>query len=1725
MDEKIISQFIEQQFPEIYREEGPFLIEFLKQYYAWLESDSVSPVYQARRHMSNHDIDTTVDQFLIYYKEKYLKNIQINTATNTKRLIKNAIDLYRSKGSENAIKLFFDLIFSAESDVYYPGTDVFRLSNATWTIPYYLEVTSSPINRLLVGRAVEGLNSGAQGFVEKLVRRKVKNYFVEILYVSAVTGTFETGEIVKLIGNTTTPIGEFPTIIGSLTNLTIEDGGTGFAKGDVVTLTSRTGEQGVGLVTELEAITGVVDFTLEDGGWGYSVNTEVHVSEKVLGLANAHIRDSSNNSLEGRILHVYQPTANVQWYNNTAFFGTGNTVFNYYANGTLIGSSRIISAEYGTNTTTNFFLLNNLTGNNYMDPAQPYYYTAGNTASFQVQNAGWVDTTASGDVVGMSSNVAVTCVGNSALFSVGDTAYQISSNNLVYASSLVKEIIQNTTNIFTLKVTNLDGLFLTNQKIVSTLSGGTANISSAAYDLGLDNISGNFSIANGNVIVDTGNTSLWNASVTTTSFGAGANTGIDTDFLNAETVSLCTTFIRDHLAAVPNNNINATSYGTDLHNANLTNMSLANAFTFVSKTIGTIAGLENENPGLGYSYAPFVNVIDPLVAPLDKRDFVIRFSSSTGVFANGELVTQALNGAKGTVKFANTTEVHLRRLTFDDRWTVGNSSNSYLMIGTASGVSAYPSEVTYDTDGIAGHNAIISTEVESSNSAVTSLKVTDSGFAFRDGDEVTFTSEDGLRSGLATASVVTMGHGSGFYKSTASQLSSNKYLYDGEYYQDFSYEIRSPITVSRYADMLKSVLHVSGTKAFSALVKNSVVGSENAVMESSVLQANTANTGGGGGGGGIGGNTAPMLFQVSGFDTSFANFTADNSTQRFTYPQVAVDTNGSVIVGGVLSNQAVLSKYDSVGAVIFQKHLTDWDVIAGVSVDLSDDSIYAIATSGSNSFVVKFDTNGALVWSKQLTSVSLAGCYFANNTFYVTGWINDTSSFAVTFKYDTSGNVSWQRTFGDATHAQDVFGGYSIYADSSGTVYVGYQLGNSDTYGVIVYDASGTELWSKVVSTGSSDYLWPVVTADDNGDVYVATNDFDFSNMLISKIAADGSSLLWQKRIYLGDGSNWYYEVSQPTLLCNGTDVYLFAHTSTYAFSSMIVIKLDPATGGQLNCRYITDDGQNGYESLYSSKACLAGNNIIVTSDDMYNTVDRFQYLGIARIPLETTDPVQFTNQKLGVSSPTEVFYQPVFVTTTHTMDDATTNHGLAENTHSSTISNNVPTIVSYSNTNWAESTTILGAETSYSGNNWLRLYGEETANFDFRTVGFFDNASDSSGTVCIGYDESYPNNYSMITKFNSSGSIVWQEKIAGPASAWDDWNILVDPSDSAIYAVGTDNFSQKVTVFKFDTNGSQIWQRTYTGMFTHGGMAMDSTYLYIGGSTFSTPDMTVVKVLKSNGTISAQATSISTGGQIVRNVAIASDGGVLVLMRNSVGQDMILMKMNAALTSITWQRLIADSSELEGAKILVSGTDIYVVADGYGVTSPNSIVILKYNSSGVLQFSRYWNGINGTFASGPNNNSKGAVLLNNNIYVKAAANHDVGPGQTNRSADIALLKFDLTGAFVWGSCVSGGGENDDRAFGISTDGTDIYMSGTFQVDNNLAFIMRVTQNGLAPGVYGGHWTVRNWPMTEQTVSLTDSAASLTALSDPGFTDAASSYAVTTNSGLQVWATPLGEGA
>jgi hypothetical protein len=157
-----------------------------------------------------------------------------------------------------------------------------------------------------------------------------------------------------------------------------------------------------------------------------------------------------------------------------------------------------------------------------------------------------------------------------------------------------------------------------------------------------------------------------------------------------------------------------------------------------------------------------------------------------------------------------------KRITFENTWLPNEP-----MIGEVSGAEADVIGVTEDITELypIGLNADITANVVTSDGEVTALQVIDSGFAYSNAEIVDFVSEDNLRAG--TAKMVLDGHGLGigYYRSSKGFLSDDIYVHDGDYYQEYSYEILSKISVDRYADMFKKVMHMAGTKFFgSALI-------------------------------------------------------------------------------------------------------------------------------------------------------------------------------------------------------------------------------------------------------------------------------------------------------------------------------------------------------------------------------------------------------------------------------------------------------------------------------------------------------------------------------------------------------------------------------------------------------------------------------------------------------------------------------------------------------------------------------------------------------------------------------------------------------------------------------------------------------------------------------------------------------------------------------------------
>lgn len=268
--EEYISPLVQGQFPSFYKEEGPLFLLFAEEYYKWLETrtytnngavkDGGYVMAYARNLLDNRDIDKTLDEFLVYFYQKYLKNIQFVTQTNKKFLLKAAQDLYRSKGSERSLDLIFRLLYGETVQVYLPSRDIFKASSGKWYLPKYLEVTRSSRTPFLLNKEITGSKSGAKAFIEQIITRVVNGRLIDVLYMSNVRGDFQYGDIITDNGL----VADAPRVTGSLTSMNVTTGGREFEEGEIVDIVSDFGVRGKARVTGIQSTTGVVDFAITD---------------------------------------------------------------------------------------------------------------------------------------------------------------------------------------------------------------------------------------------------------------------------------------------------------------------------------------------------------------------------------------------------------------------------------------------------------------------------------------------------------------------------------------------------------------------------------------------------------------------------------------------------------------------------------------------------------------------------------------------------------------------------------------------------------------------------------------------------------------------------------------------------------------------------------------------------------------------------------------------------------------------------------------------------------------------------------------------------------------------------------------------------------------------------------------------------------------------------------------------------------------------------------------------------------------------------------------------------------------------------------------------------------------------------------------------------------------------------------------------------------------------
>ena len=252
---------------QLIKDAQPF-IEFLKEYYKFLNQDN-QPDKIIDELISNTDLDHVVDQFIQYIYKEVGFGMAAKLAANKINLYKHIDEFYKAKGSSDAFRLLFRLLFNKEIEIELPKESILIASDGKWiqqTI-IFIDVVYGNSNVFnSVNEYVLLTNSdGTKVEIEIERVRFIKDNIYELTIAKGYNGIIKEN---ATVGNSSFN----GTLINSLANFEILQAGKNFRVGQVLELSDGINDSTKSLikVTRVNGEGGVLSFEFIKFGLDYS---------------------------------------------------------------------------------------------------------------------------------------------------------------------------------------------------------------------------------------------------------------------------------------------------------------------------------------------------------------------------------------------------------------------------------------------------------------------------------------------------------------------------------------------------------------------------------------------------------------------------------------------------------------------------------------------------------------------------------------------------------------------------------------------------------------------------------------------------------------------------------------------------------------------------------------------------------------------------------------------------------------------------------------------------------------------------------------------------------------------------------------------------------------------------------------------------------------------------------------------------------------------------------------------------------------------------------------------------------------------------------------------------------------------------------------------------------------------------------------------------------------
>lgn len=722
------------------------------------------------------------------------------------------------------------------------------------------------------------------------------------------------------------------------------------------------------------------------------------------------------------------------------------------------------------------------------------------------------------------------------------------------------------------------------------------------------------------------------------------------------------------------------------------------------------------------------------------------------------------------------------------------------------------------------------------------------------------------------------------------------------------------------------------------------------------------------------------------------------------------------------------------------------------------DKYNAVVTDGSNNIfiagstvnnsvnsdilLVKLNANGDTIWTNIYNGpgngIDEATAIFIDNNsnVYITGYQrgSSTGTDMVTIKYNSLGVIQWVNPFLSNSNSDQTDRGNSIIVDASGNVYVTGQtdndptIVNNDDYITIKYNASGVQQWSKLYNgTGNGTDRTVKILLDASNNPIVTGRSFNGSEDDYVTIKYNGlnGTQTWMQTL---DRTRYDRPTDMVINQTNG-NIYVTGRSKNITYDYLTVAY--SSSGVQLwqaVYDYIDDDRATAI-------AINSAGEIYVTGQSDYDITASFNY-DITTVKYDALGNQLWAKTYAGTVSNDDVATDIVvdnagnaFVT------------GYTDTDGTITISNDFITL----------------GYTSSGASIFSTTYSSAANVNDIPAGIVLDN---NAKIIVVGSAELIPQRNATVLKYNATGIQQWVKSYNGIGdNSSNSHAIAIDVNRNSFVAgytleYGTDrNFALQ----KIDPNGNTLWMRTLNGTSTASiddafGVAVDASgNIFVGGflkNLGQSYDYKVAKYNQLGDTLWTRAYNYVAANESDKAIALELDasGNVILTGRSdsdpnvTSNDDVLTVKWNTDGTLLWATRFNGTGNLNDSPKSMkVSPTgNIYIAGKTFNGLN-NDYLLLKYNSSGVQQWVKTYDG------SGADEAVKVVIDNNENIYITGFS-----ADATNSDTNIVTIKYDVLGSLIWTKTFDGAAHGNDHGEGMIIDNAgNVIVAGTTDYDAN----------------------------------------------------------------------------